>query len=115
MILEKYNSIMEKSEEHRNKWALSLAVIFSVFIFVGFAFYKGFLSFGGGDVLAKQNHSNQVANVVSAKSVPSPLENSKKTFEAAFEEVGKQYQKFTDSVSAVLVPFITGIEVYQRK
>jgi len=115
MLLEKYNSIMEKSEEHRNKWALGLSVTLSVLIFTSFAFYKGFLSFGSNNIIVQQKSATQVANVVSANSVPSPLENASKTFEAAFGEIGKQYQDFSDSISAVFVPFITGIEVYQRK
>jgi hypothetical protein len=116
MLLQKYNSIMEKSEEHRNKWALGLSVTFSILIFTSFTFYKGYLSFGShNDVITRQNPGNQIAAVVSAETAASPIENTKKTFEAAFGEISKQYQSFTDSLSAVFVPFITGIEVYKRK
>src|SRR3989344_2663368 len=107
MFLKKYNSIMERDEEHRNKWALGLTVALSVFIFTGFAFYNGYLNFN--------NSPKQIANVVSADLAPTPLKNSKQTFGAAFEEISKQYGLFKESVSAVLVPFITGIEVYDRK
>lgn len=106
---------MEKPEEYRNRWALGLAVTLSVFIFVSFAFYKGFLSFGNGNAIAGVKSQNQVANVVSAEALPSPIENTKETFSAAFDEIGNQYQQFKDSISAVLVPFFTGIEVYERK
>jgi hypothetical protein len=102
---------MEREEAYRNKWALGLTVTLSVFIFVSFAFYKGFLSFGGSNLAPK----NQAANVVSAETVPSPLQNTKGTFKAAFDEISKQYNQFTDSVSSVLTPFFTGIEVYERK
>lgn len=102
---------MEREEAYRNKWALGLTVTLSVFIFVSFAFYKGYLNFGSGSIVPK----NQMANVVSAETVPSPLQNTKGTFKAAFGEIGKQYNQFTDSVSSVLTPFFTGIEVYQRK
>ena len=91
--------------------ALGLAVTLSVFIFISFAFYRGFISFGNDNAISK----NQAANVISAKSVPSPIQNSKETFTTAFDEIGKQYQKFKDSMSAVFVPFITSIEVYERK
>jgi hypothetical protein len=111
MLIKKYNSIMAKPEEHRNKWALGLSVSLTVFIFVSFAFYKGYLSFGNANVAPK----SQTASAVSAKSVPSPIQSTKETFGAAFGEISKQYKEFTDSVSAVLVPFVTGIEVYQRK
>jgi hypothetical protein len=106
---------MEKSETHRNKWAFGLSVTLSVFIFTSFAFYKGFFSLGNINLFPSHRSSTQVANVISADQVPSPLENAGKTFDAAFNEINQQYQKFTDSVSAVLVPFITGIEVYDRK
>ena len=115
MILKKYNEIMEKSEEHRNKWALGLSVALSIFIFVSFAFYKGFINFGSNDAVAGKQSSNQLANVISVKSAPSPLQNSREALVATFSEINKQYQKFKDSMSAVLVPFVTGIEVYERK
>jgi len=108
MLIKKYNSIMEKPEEHRNRWALGLTIALSVLIFTSFSFYKGYLSFGG-------NNKDQVASVISAKSAPSPLQNSKEAFMAAFDEINKQYREFTNSVSDVLVPFITGIDVYERK
>lgn len=106
---------MQREEAHRNKWALGLSVTLSVLIFFSFAFYKGYLNFGGNDAVAKQKNSNQVANVISAESMPSPIENTKGTFKAAFTEIGKQYAEFKNSVSSVLVPFFTGIEVYERK
>ena len=114
MLLKKYNSIMQRSESYRQKSALGLTLFCSIIIFVSFGFYKGFISFGNAGTLANEKSSNNVANVVSAKSVPSPIENSKETFKSSFGDIKKQYQSFKDSVSAVFVPFITGIEVYQR-
>lgn len=115
MLLEKYNSIMSKSEDHRNRWALGLSVTFSILIFTSFAFYKGYLNFGNNDIMAQEKPRSQVATVISADLVPSPIENTKKTLEAAFGEISKQYKNFSDSISAVFVPFVTGIEVYDRK
>lgn len=106
---------MEKPESYRNKWALGLAIVFSVFIFFGWALYNGYLNFGNEGTMATPKSTSQVAGVVSAKSVPSPVENTKETFQAAFGEINKQYQEFKDSISAVFVPFITGIEVYERE
>ncbi len=102
---------MQREEAHRNKWALGLAVSFSFIIFISFAFYKDYLSFNGGNLMPKK----QVANVISADLAPSPIQNTKETFQAAFGEINKQYQDFKTSVSNVLVPFFTGIEVYERK
>lgn len=106
---------MRKEEAYRNRWALGLSITLSVLIFVSFAFYKGFINFGGDNVIAKQKSSDQMANVVSSESIPSPIENTKNTFMAAFGEIGKQYIDLKNSISSVLVPFFTGIEVYERK
>ncbi len=114
MLLNKYNSIMQKPESHRHKWALGLTLFFSMLIFVSFAFYRGFISFGNTGTLADKKPLNNMANVVSAESVPSPIENSRETFKSSFDGIKKQYQSFKDSVSSVFVPFITGIDVYQR-
>lgn len=101
---------MGKPEEHRSKWAFGLTIVFSVLIFTSFLFYKGYVTFGNNVV-----SNTQVANVVSAGPIISPIESTKETFKAAFAEIGKQYQQLKDSMSAVFVPFITGIDVYQRK
>lgn len=102
---------MSKSETGRNGWALTLSLTFSIFIFISFAFYKGFLSFGNGYTAPEQ----QVATVVSSDQAPSPMQNTKETLEAGLIEIGKRYQELKSSLLDVLVPFITGIEVYERK
>ncbi len=103
---------MEKPDEHRNRWAFSLALVSSLFIFVGFGFYKGYISVEiNRDLVPKK----QVAATVVADEAPSPIDNSKKIFKAAFIEIESQYQNFKDSVSSVIVPFITGIEIYERE
>jgi hypothetical protein len=107
MLIKKYKAIMEREEEHRGKWATGLTFGVFVLIFMSFAFYKGFFSFG--------NSQTQVANVISVEKAPSPIQNTEETFGAAFSEIGKQYQSFKDSLSGVLVPFVTGIDVYERK
>lgn len=105
---------MQSSEQNRNRWAVGLTIFCSALIFIGFAFYRGFLSFGEGMIAGEEN-KNQTANVISAEAVPSPLENSKEAFSAAFKEIGGQYQKFKDSMADVLVPFVTSINVYERE
>lgn len=106
---------MERDEAHRQKWALGLSITLSAFILIGFGFYKGFLSIDTTATLTRQASSKQTAAVVSSEKVPSPLDSSKKTFEAAFSEINKQYRQFVETVSAVFVPFVTGIDVYERK
>lgn len=111
IIIEKYNSIMQKPEEHRSKWALGLSVALTLVIFISFAFYKGFLTFGS----SYMPPASQTANVVSVNKVPSPIESTKENLQSGIDEIKQQYRQFTDSVSAVLVPFFTGIDIYQRK
>ena len=116
MILKHYKSIMQKSENERQKWALGLAASLSVFIFFGWAFVNGYLNFGAKNtVVAESISKKDSASVVLAQDALTPVESSKETFGAAFQEIGKQYSEFKDSIYSVLVPFVTGIEVYERK
>jgi hypothetical protein len=114
MFIKKYESIMAREVSYRGRWALGLAAFFFVLIFMGFGFYRGFLSFGN-NTLADQKSSDQLANVISAEKAPSPMQNTKQTFQSVFSEINKQYKDLKESLSAVFVPFITGIEVYERK
>lgn len=112
MFVKKYRSIMEKPEDHRNRWAVGLAVVSSLFIFAGFGFYKGYISIEINRSVAPKT---QVATPIMAEDAPSPIDNSKKIFKSAFIEIESQYRAFKESVSSVIVPFITGIEVYERE
>jgi hypothetical protein len=112
MITKKYRSIMEKSEEHREKWALGLTVFFTAVIFFSWTLYKGYIDLGGsGTVVVKEEPKALVATAAA----PGPIENSKSTLRNAFDEFAKQYSDFKESVSSVIVPFITGIEVYESR
>ncbi|PIR40199.1 MAG: hypothetical protein COV33_01045 [Candidatus Zambryskibacteria bacterium CG10_big_fil_rev_8_21_14_0_10_34_34] len=115
MLIKKYNSIMEKSEEYRNRWALGLTVVCSIFIFIGWGFFTGFLSFRNDNQVIGQKSGSQTASVVSAKLVPTPIENTKNTFKSVFNGMKEQYKEFKDSMADVFVPFITGIDFYERK
>ncbi len=116
MLVKKYNSIMERDAAHRNKWAFGLATALSVFILVGFGFYKGYLSFENTNaVVAKSEKSNQTATVITAGKAPTPITNSKETIGGIFDEIKNQYSQFIESINSVLVPFVTGIEVYERE
>src|SRR5436853_7668536 len=102
MLIKKYNSIMEREDAHRSKWALGLATTLSVFILIGFGFYKGYLSFGTGGVVAKSEKTSQTATVVAADKAPTPISNSKKTLSGIFDEMKDQYTQFKDSINSVL-------------
>lgn len=110
MLRKKYNQIMEQPEEYRNKWALGLTISVTVLVFVSFSVYRGFISFGSSGAVAQKSEP-QVAAVAAA---PTPFENSKGAFQNTWGEIKKQYGAFTDSIANVLVPFIEGIEVYEK-
>lgn len=111
MFVKTYKSIMEKPESYRNKWALGLATTCSILIFTGFAFYKGYINL---DLNSGQVAENQVANVVVAGDAPSPIENTKDAFSSVFKEASVQYKKLKESLSSVLVPFWSNIDVYEK-
>jgi hypothetical protein len=104
--------ISKRPEQYKNKIALGLSILCSLVIFLGFAFYKGYLTLA---VPAKVPAKTQAANVVSIEKVPSPFQNSKEALGEAFDEISKRYREAQESISDVLVPFITSIEVYERK
>lgn len=104
---------MEREEPYRNRWALGLTISLSFIIFTSFAFYKGYLSVGSPKIAGESK--SQTANVISAEKVPSPIESSASTFKSALHEIDRQYQSFKASISDVLVPFVTGIDVYERQ
>lgn len=93
-------------------WALGLSITLSLFIFTSFAFYKGYI---GLEIESGPSNRNVASPKLAVEEVSSPVENSKKIFKAAFVEIEKQYESFKDSVSSVIVPFITGIEIYERE
>jgi hypothetical protein len=105
MLIKKYNSIMERDESHRNKWAVGLSITISAFIFLGWAFYKDFihLEFVGNGTLVGKTAVSQEARAVSAVSPLSPIDNSKETFKAAFMEIEKRYATLKESITDVLV------------
>ncbi len=108
---------MEQDEKKRANWALGLSISIFSLILVGFAFQKGFLNFGSSSdaSLVSSNSNTNVASVIEASKAPSPVESTKQTIDIATSEIRSQYKAFIDSVSAVLVPFVSGIDVYERK
>ncbi len=109
MIVKKYNSIMEKPEKDRAKWAIGLSLVVYLFIFAGFAFNKGYIT-----VTTKNtSKSSEVAAVVvAAEKAPSPLEGSKGVFGEVVNEAKAQYGVLKESLESVFVPFFTSIEIY---
>ena len=116
MLAKKYKYIMQQPAEYRNRWAVGLSITLSLFIFMSYGVYKGFIDIGfSQSKIVETTETVRVSNTASVNMAPSPFESSKKTIDVAFEEIGKQYTNLKNSVSAVFVPSFTGIEVYERK
>lgn len=120
---------MQKSESYRINVARALTIVVFSFILTGFAFYEDLISFNNNinNVATNKNlneNYGQLASVASVnlvnknvgknQNVPSPIENTKETFKNFFDEIEIQFNNLKDSVSSVIVPFITSIDIYQR-
>lgn len=106
--------LRQKPEHYRHKVALSGALVVTLMIFSGWAFSKGFFGFGEETILTKSEVGKEEVQTSSLSSSNSPVGNTKNAFSAAFEEIGRQYQAIKESMASVLVPFVTGIEVYDK-
>ncbi len=99
--------LKQKPESFRQKVALSGAALISLLIFSGWFYSKGY--FGYSTTTATQNEVTEAPSTAK-----SPLENTKVTFNSVFDQISREYQALKDSIASVLVPFITGIDVYNK-
>lgn len=111
------NDIRQKPEDHRRKVAFGLSIALTLVITLGWAAERGFLHTSSGtvaesDLQGELRSSSQTATVATALT---PLESSKQTFKAILGEFGTAYSSFKESMSSVLVPFVSGIEIYEKK
>ena len=103
-----------KPESYRHKLAFFTATTISLIIFVGWAGSKSYIGLPNREVAYKPEQN--VAAAASAKiETLSPFDNSINALKAAFSQFGDQYASLRESLSNVLVPFISGIEVYESK
>ena len=114
MINQTIDKINKRGEEYRRKSALFASLFVFVLLLGIWSLEKGILDLGSGDssVLSKRRDS---VEIIKAESAPSPLESSSGALSSVWSEMNKTYIDFKNSVSSVFVPFITGIEVYERK
>lgn len=104
-----------KPESYRHKVAFFAATVLSFLIFVGWAGFKGYIALPNGTV-AYEPQAQNIAAVAGAKTeAPSPFDNSVSALKAAWSQFGDEYASLKESLSNVLVPFISGIEVYESK
>ena len=106
--------LRRKPDSYKHKFAFFTATFISLIIFAGWAGSKGYIGLPSGEVAYTPEQN--VAAASSAKlEVPSPFDNSMNAIKAAFGQFGEQYNSLKESLSNVLVPFISGIEVYESK
>lgn len=114
MINQTIEKINQREEKYRRRFAFSISLIVFVFVLGAWVLNRGIIDINGGGsaIFSKDKNTNQVASV---ETVPSPLDSSKQTFRSVWGEISKSYREVKSSISDVLVPFVTGIEVYERK
>lgn len=103
-------NIRSKPEDHRRKVALGMSLTITAFIFVGWLSSKGWIGF-----TPSSDSKLQTAQVIQADKAISPIKSTSKTFKEAGDQIKAATKEFTDTISQVFVPFVTGIEIYQRK
>jgi hypothetical protein len=125
------DKILEKPESYRHKVAAGSAFALTLMIAGVWAYTNGFFGFGTTTTVTRSESQQLIASVIASdssvsasatKTAPrksdntanSPLDNTKNAFGAAFGEMGKKFDMLKESLASVLVPFITGIEVYEK-
>ncbi|MEK7642667.1 MAG: hypothetical protein AAB392_02625 [Patescibacteria group bacterium] len=107
-------NIREKPEHHKRSVAFGLSLVLTFVVALGWLGQKSL--FDGSPSVAKNAKTEAKKQTASAiDSAPSPLESSKKSVSSGLNEVKEAYENLKESLADVLVPFITGIEVYERK
>ena len=117
MIIKKYNSILEKPKEHREKWANGLSILLCIVILFSWVVYRGFfgISFSNNTLVKEETNKENLANIISADLAPSPTENTKNFVMDSFGQMKEEVKNFKSSIESVFVPFITGIDVYNMQ
>ncbi|MEK7117178.1 MAG: hypothetical protein AAB861_00190 [Patescibacteria group bacterium] len=113
-MLKTIHKLREQPESYRHKVAFFTTTVISLAIFVSWAGFKGYIGFPEGQV-AYTPEQNVAALTASQIEPASPFDNSMNAFKAAFSKFGEEYNSLKESLSNVLVPFISGIEVYESK
>ena len=109
------DGLKKRPESTRRKIAFSLSLFISLLIFSGWALNKGY--FGYSTTTVAQNSEGVLESSSSSTEAPkvgSPLVNSESTFNSAFDQIKEQFNILKESLASVLVPFITGIDVYNK-
>jgi hypothetical protein len=85
------------------------AVIVSLLIASGWVYSTGYLDYGTPVVAESSIKKEEIKKVA-----PAPLANASSSFDSIFAQISEQYDALKASVASVFVPFITGIDVYNK-
>lgn len=102
------DNIRQRPEHHKKAVSVFLSLILTSVFVLGWAFQKDIIS----PNVAK---SERYERVTASTKPASPTQSYKRSVKKAFGELSSVYSAFKASVSSVIVPFITGIEIYERK
>lgn len=102
-------NIRSKPESDRRRAALGASLLVTTIIFATWVGTKGWIEAPRGD------GKLQAAQVIDAERAISPVDSSKRILSEAGKQIKSSYSDFKESISRVLVPFVTGIEIYERK
>lgn len=105
-------TMRQKPEHHKRAISFGLSLVITLVIALGWAGQRGILG-GEGEGMAEAPKivpTKQTASVALA-----PVESSKRSLTSGLESAKQAYLNFKESLANVLVPFVTGIEVYERK
>ncbi len=108
--------IRQSSETHKQGVALGLSLVLTLVVAFGWAGQRGLIEFSGDNLAQKASvaPSARAENPVSGD-LPTPLDQLKLSLGSAWSGLGEVYGSVRDSLAGVFVPFITGIEVYERR
>src|SRR6185436_19629216 len=107
--------IRQKPEEYRKKLALGISSGVLFVMLLSWVYLNGFLGFGEPIIAEKNsNNTSQTASVALSDSSISPFDSSKSTFSGILNSIADQYHLLVETIGSVMVPFVRGIEVYEK-
>src|SRR5690349_15896105 len=101
--------IRKKPESSRRKIALGTSLGVMLLIVSVCAYNKGYFGYSTTTVVAEKTESIQETSTpdINKSKINTPLT-------LALDQIIKRYGELRDSIASVMVPFITGIDVYQK-
>ena len=120
--------LKQKPEPVRRRIALSTSVLAILLIFSVWAYGRGYFGYSNPIVVQNTEDNNNSLNsgeslspsTASNSETPAglksntPITNTKSAANTIFGVINEQFGQLRDSIAAVIVPFFTGINVYDK-